>query len=166
MKVKKVTKQVARHTSNTDKKPTLNTGKKPTLNTDKKPTLNTGKNPTLNTGKNPTLNTGKKTVSKPISNVIKLENNTDDFDLKQDDIYFVKSDSCFFCKMMLPEWNKAKTENKNIKIYEIERKYLDKYPKISVYVESYPTLLRYHNNDFFEFNKERTVENLSKFLKI
>ena len=107
-----------------------------------------------------------KPIPKPISNVIKLENNTDDFDLKQDDIYFVKSDSCFFCKMMLPEWNKAKKENKNIKIYEIERKYLDKYPKISVYVESYPTLLRYHNNDFFEFNKERTVENLSKFLKI
>lgn len=142
MKGKKVTKQVARPTSNTSKKPASNTNKKPTSNTSKKP------------------------GSKPISNVIKLENNTGDFELKQDDIYFVKSDSCFFCKLMLPEWNKAKKENKNIKIYEIERKYLDKYPKISVYVESYPTLLRYHNNEFFEFNKERTVENLSRFMKI
>jgi hypothetical protein len=156
MKGKKVTKQVAKPTP----KP------KPTPTSKPRPTPTPKPRPTPTPKPRPTPTPKPKPTPKPISNVIKLEDNIKDFKLEEDAIYFAKSDSCYFCKLMLPAWNKAKQENTNIKIYEIERKYLDKYPSISVYVESYPTLLRYHNNEFFEFNKERTVENLSRFLKI
>ena len=105
-----------------------------------------------------------KKVAKPISNVINLKSNENDFKLENKAIYFAKLDSCYFCNEMKIEWEKAKKNNINIKIYEIDGKYLNRYPDIKPYVPAFPTILRY-NNGFRVFNKERLAENFSSFMK-
>jgi hypothetical protein len=103
-----------------------------------------------------------KEVVKPT--VITLTNNKDDFNLENKAIYFAKLDSCYFCNEMKSEWEKAKKNNINIKIYEIDGNYLNKYPTIQSYVPSFPTILRY-NNGFKVFNRQRTAQNFSNFMR-
>lgn len=123
----------------------------------KKPTSKkTVKKPTL---KKPT----PKKVAKPT--VITLKNNKDDFNLENKAIYFAKLDTCYFCNAMKDEWEKAKQNNLNIKIYEIDGNYLNKYPTIQSYVPAFPTILRYNNDQFKVFNRLRTAQNFSNFMR-
>ena len=66
---------------------------------------------------------------------------------------------------MKTEWEKAKQNNLNIKIYEIDGNYLDKYPDIQSYVPGFPTILRYNNDQFKVFNRLRTAQNFSNFMR-
>ena len=104
-----------------------------------------------------------KQVVKPT--VITLKNNKDDFNLENKAIYFAKLDTCYFCNAMKDEWEKAKQNNLNIKIYEIDGNYLNKYPAIQSYVPAFPTILRYNNDQFKVFNKLRTAQNFSNFMR-
>jgi hypothetical protein len=106
-----------------------------------------------------------KQVVRPTPTVITLKNNKDDFNLENKAIYFAKLDTCYFCNEMKPEWEKAKQNNINIKIYEIDGNYLDKYPDIQSYVPAFPTILRYNNDKFKVFNKLRTMQNFSNFMR-
>ena len=105
-----------------------------------------------------------KNVTKPIPTVIDLKDNKNDFNLENKAIYFAKLDSCYFCNEMKTEWEKAKQQNATIKIYEIDGNYLNKYPVIKPYVQSFPTILRY-NNGFSAFNNARTHQNFSNFMR-
>lgn len=103
--------------------------------------------------------------------VIKLTNNKSDFKLENKAIYFAKLDSCFFCNQMMPEWEKAKQQlsrdnsiNSNIKIYEIDGRYLNNYPLLQKRVVAFPTILRY-NNGFTPFEQQRSAYNFSNFMK-
>jgi len=109
--------------------------------------------------------TPKQVVKKPTPTVITLKNNKDDFNLENKAIYFAKLDTCYFCNEMKTEWEKAKQNNTNIKIYEIDGNYLNKYPTIQSYVPAFPTILRYNNNEFKVFNKLRTAQNFSNFMR-
>lgn len=120
--------------------------------------------------------TSKKVVKKPTSKkatvkkvakptVITLKNNKDDFNLENKAIYFAKLDTCYFCNAMKDEWEKAKQNNLNIKIYEIDGNYLNKYPTIQSYVPAFPTILRYNNDQFKVFNRLRTAQNFSNFMR-
>lgn len=120
--------------------------------------------------------TSKKAVKKPTSKkptpkkvakptVITLKNNKDDFNLENKAIYFAKLDTCYFCNAMKDEWEKAKQNNLNIKIYEIDGNYLNKYPTIQSYVPAFPTILRYNNDQFKVFNRLRTAQNFSNFMR-
>lgn len=120
--------------------------------------------------------TSKKVVKKPTSKkatvkkvakptVITLKNNKDDFNLENKAIYFAKLDTCYFCNAMKDEWEKAKQNNLNIKIYEIDGNYLNKYPDIQSYVPAFPTILRYNNDQFKVFNRLRTAQNFSNFMR-
>ena len=115
--------------------------------------------------------TPKKTVIKPTPKqvveptVITLKNNKADFNLENKAIYFAKLDTCYFCNAMKDEWEKAKQNNLNIKIYEIDGNYLDKYPDIQSYVPAFPTILRYNNDRFKVFNRLRTAQNFSNFMR-
>lgn len=115
--------------------------------------------------------TPKKAVKKPTAKqvvrptVITLKNNKDDFNLENKAIYFAKLDTCYFCNAMKDEWEKAKQNNLNIKIYEIDGNYLDKYPDIQSYVPAFPTILRYNNDRFKVFNRLRTAQNFSNFMR-
>lgn len=104
-----------------------------------------------------------KKVAKPT--VITLKNNKDDFNLENKAIYFAKLDTCYFCNAMKDEWEKAKQNNLNIKIYEIDGNYLNKYPTIQSYVPAFPTILRYNNDQFKVFNRLRTAQNFSNFMR-
>jgi len=113
----------------------------------------------------------KKTVKKPTPTptptptVITLKHNKADFNLENKAIYFAKLDTCYFCNAMKTEWDKAKQNNLNIKIYEIDGNYLDKYPDIKSYVPGFPTILRYNNDRFKVFNRLRTAQNFSNFMR-
>jgi len=111
----------------------------------------------------------KKTVKKPTPTptptVITLKHNKADFNLENKAIYFAKLDTCYFCNAMKTEWEKAKQNNLNIKIYEIDGNYLDKYPDIKSYVPGFPTILRYNNDQFKVFNRLRTAQNFSNFMR-
>lgn len=114
--------------------------------------------------KKPTLKKATpKKVAKPT--VITLKNNKDDFNLENKAIYFAKLDTCYFCNAMKDEWEKAKQNNLNIKIYEIDGNYLNKYPDIQSYVPAFPTILRYNNDQFKVFNRLRTAQNFSNFMR-
>lgn len=108
----------------------------------------------------------KKDISIP--KVIKLGNNKSDFKLENKAIYFAKLDSCYFCNQMMPEWEKAKEllskDNLNIKIYEIDGRYLNNYPLLRQRVNAFPTILRY-NNGFTPFEQQRSAYNFSNFMK-
>ena len=104
-----------------------------------------------------------KKVARPT--VITLKNNKDDFNLENKAIYFAKLDTCYFCNAMKTEWEKAKQDNLNIKIYEIDGNYLNKYPTIQSYVPAFPTILRYNNDQFKVFNRLRTAQNFSNFMR-
>lgn len=97
--------------------------------------------------------------------VITLKNNKDDFNLENKAIYFAKLDTCYFCNAMKYEWEKAKQNNLHIKIYEIDGNYLNKYPDIQSYVPAFPTILRYNNDRFKVFNRLRTAQNFSNFMR-
>lgn len=110
-----------------------------------------------------------KPVVKP--KVIKLTDNKKDFKLENKAIYFAKLDSCYFCNQMMPEWEKAKQQltrdtsiNSNIKIYEIDGRYLNNYPLLQKRVVAFPTILRY-NNGFTPFEQQRSAYNFSNFMK-
>ena len=110
-----------------------------------------------------------KAVVKP--KVIKLTDNKKDFKLENKAIYFAKLDSCYFCNQMMPEWEKAKQQltrdtsiNYNIKIYEIDGRYLNNYPLLQKRVVAFPTILRY-NNGFTPFEQQRSAYNFSNFMK-
>ena len=109
----------------------------------------------------------KKTVKKPTPTptVITLKHNKADFNLENKAIYFAKLDTCHFCNEMKTEWEKAKQNNISIKIYEIDGNYLDKYPDIKSYVPGFPTILRYNNDRFKVFNRLRTAQNFSNFMR-
>ena len=109
----------------------------------------------------------KKTVKKPTPTptVITLKHNKADFNLENKAIYFAKLDTCQFCNEMKTEWEKAKQNNISIKIYEIDGNYLDKYPDIKSYVPGFPTILRYNNDRFKVFNRLRTAQNFSNFMR-
>jgi hypothetical protein len=115
--------------------------------------------------------TPKQAVKKPTPKqvvgptVITLKNNKDDFNLENKAIYFAKLDTCYFCNAMKDEWEKAKQNNLNIKIYEIDGNYLNKYPDIQSYVPAFPTILRYNNDRFKVFNRLRTAQNFSNFMR-
>tara|TARA_B100001778_G_scaffold121677_1_gene99957 strand:- start:839 stop:1252 length:414 start_codon:yes stop_codon:yes gene_type:complete len=103
--------------------------------------------------------------------VIKLTDNKSDFKLENKAIYFAKLDSCYFCNQMMPEWEKAKQQlskdistNSNIKIYEIDGRYLNNYPLLQKRVIAFPTILRY-NNGFTPFEQQRSAYNFSNFMK-
>ena len=97
--------------------------------------------------------------------VITLKQNKADFNLENKAIYFAKLDTCHFCNEMKTEWEKAKQNNISIKIYEIDGNYLDKYPDIKSYVPGFPTILRYNNDQFKVFNRLRTAQNFSNFMR-
>ena len=101
----------------------------------------------------------------PTPTVITLQNNKADFNLENKAIYFAKLDTCHFCNEMKTEWEKAKQNNISIKIYEIDGNYLDKYPDIKSYVPGFPTILRYNNDQFKVFNRLRTAQNFSNFMR-
>ena len=108
----------------------------------------------------------KKAVrSTPTPTVITLKQNKADFNLENKAIYFAKLDTCHFCNEMKTEWEKAKQNNISIKIYEIDGNYLDKYPDIKSYVPGFPTILRYNNDQFKVFNRLRTAQNFSNFMR-
>jgi len=109
----------------------------------------------------------KKTVKKPTPTptVITLKQNKADFNLENKAIYFAKLDTCHFCNEMKTEWEKAKQNNISIKIYEIDGNYLDKYPDIKSYIPGFPTILRYNNDQFKVFNRLRTAQNFSNFMR-
>ena len=108
----------------------------------------------------------KKAVrSTPTPTVITLKQNKADFNLENKAIYFAKLDTCRFCNEMKTEWEKAKQNNISIKIYEIDGNYLDKYPDIKSYVPGFPTILRYNNDQFKVFNRLRTAQNFSNFMR-
>jgi hypothetical protein len=125
--------------------------KKPKKVTPKKPKLKKVITPT------PTLT--------PTPTVITLKHNKADFNLENKAIYFAKLDTCHFCNEMKTEWEKAKQNNISIKIYEIDGNYLDKYPDIKSYVPGFPTILRYNNDQFKVFNRLRTAQNFSNFMR-
>ena len=125
--------------------------KKPKKVTPKKPKLKKVITPT------PTLT--------PTPTVITLKHNKADFNLENKAIYFAKLDTCHFCNEMKKEWEKAKQNNISIKIYEIDGNYLDKYPDIKSYVPGFPTILRYNNDQFKVFNRLRTAQNFSNFMR-
>jgi hypothetical protein len=106
-----------------------------------------------------------KQAVRPTPTVITLKNNKADFNLENKAIYFAKLDTCYFCNAMKDEWEKAKQNNLNIKIYEIDGNYLDKYPDIQSYVPAFPTILRYNNDRFKVFNRLRTAQNFSNFMR-
>jgi hypothetical protein len=135
--------------------------KKPTPKKVAKPTPKKVAKPTPKKVAKPT----PKKVTKPTPTVITLKSNKDDFNLENKARYFAKLDTCYFCNAMKDEWEKAKHNNLNIKIYEIDGNYLDKYPTIQSYVPAFPTILRYNNNQFKVFNKLRTAENFSNFMR-
>lgn len=106
-----------------------------------------------------------------IPKVIKLTDNKRDFKLENKAIYFAKLDSCYFCNQMMPEWERAKQQltrdtsiNSNIKIYEIDGRYLNNYPLLQKRVVAFPTILRY-NNGFTPFEQQRSAYNFSNFMK-
>lgn len=101
----------------------------------------------------------------PTPTVITLQNNKTDFNLENKAIYFAKLDTCRFCNEMKTEWEKAKQNNISIKIYEIDGNYLDKYPDIQSHVPGFPTILRYNNDQFKVFNRLRTAQNFSNFMR-
>jgi hypothetical protein len=101
----------------------------------------------------------------PTPTVITLKHNKADFNLENKAIYFAKLDTCGFCNEMKTEWEKAKQNNISIKIYEIDGNYLDKYPDIKSYVPGFPTILRYNNDQFKVFNRLRTAQNFSNFMR-
>ena len=101
----------------------------------------------------------------PTPTVITLKQNKADFNLENKAIYFAKLDTCHFCNEMKTEWEKAKQNNISIKIYEIDGNYLDKYPDIKSYVPGFPTILRYNNDRFKVFNRLRTAQNFSNFMR-
>jgi len=101
----------------------------------------------------------------PTPTVITLKHNKADFNLENKAIYFAKLDTCHFCNEMKTEWEKAKQNNISIKIYEIDGNYLDKYPDIKSYVPGFPTILRYNNDQFKVFNRLRTAQNFSNFMR-
>tara|TARA_B110000483_G_scaffold42920_1_gene53445 strand:- start:127 stop:588 length:462 start_codon:yes stop_codon:yes gene_type:complete len=101
----------------------------------------------------------------PTPTVITLKQNKADFNLENKAIYFAKLDTCRFCNEMKTEWEKAKQNNISIKIYEIDGNYLDKYPDIKSYVPGFPTILRYNNDQFKVFNRLRTAQNFSNFMR-
>ena len=101
----------------------------------------------------------------PTPTVITLKQNKADFNLENKAIYFAKLDTCHFCNEMKTEWEKAKQNNISIKIYEIDGNYLDKYPDIKSYVPGFPTILRYNNDQFKVFNRLRTAQNFSNFMR-
>jgi hypothetical protein len=101
----------------------------------------------------------------PTPTVITLTHNKADFNLENKAIYFAKLDTCHFCNEMKTEWEKAKQNNISIKIYEIDGNYLDKYPDIKSYVPGFPTILRYNNDQFKVFNRLRTAQNFSNFMR-
>jgi len=106
-----------------------------------------------------------------IPKVIKLTDNKSDFKLENKAIYFAKLDSCYFCNQMMPEWEKAKQQltrdtsiKSNIKIYEIDGRYLNNYPLLQKRVIAFPTILRY-NNGFTPFEQQRSAYNFTNFMK-
>lgn len=112
-----------------------------------------------------TVRSTPKLVVRSTPTVITLKNNKADFNLENKAIYFAKLDTCHFCNEMKTEWEKAKQNNINIKIYEIDGNYLDKYPDIQSYVPAFPTILRYNNDQFKVFNRLRTAQNFSNFMR-
>jgi hypothetical protein len=108
----------------------------------------------------------KPVTTKKVSNLVSINNEKKckDFKIENNAIYIIRSENCFYCRDMRSEWDKATAINKNIKIYEIEAEYLYKIPTLNNIVQSYPTILRYHNG-FQPFTLNRSAENFSTFMR-
>ena len=141
------TKQKVKSKIKPDVKSKIKPDMKSKIKSDVKSKIKTDVKSKIKTDVKSKIKTDVKSKIKP--KVIKLTNNKSDFKLENKAIYFAKLDSCFFCNQMMPEWEKAKQQlsidNLNIKIYEIDGRYLNNCPLLQEHVVAYPTILRYNN---------------------
>ena len=116
----------------------------------------------------------KKTVPKnPVlkKSVLKIENQNDinEFQIKNRAIYLFTMKGCPYCEQMKDEWNLAKKANPNTIIFEVNRDALatENNPIMKkIQIMSFPTIVRYNNDRFENFQGNRISSDFSKFMKI
>ena len=116
----------------------------------------------------------KKTVPKnPFlkKSVLKIENQNDinKFQIKNRAIYLFTMKGCPYCEQMKDEWNLAKKANPNTIIFEVNRDALttQNNPIMKkIQIMSFPTIVRYNNDKFENFQGNRISSDFSKFMRI
>jgi len=149
-------------------KPKVKSVPKPKVKSVPKPKVKSVPKPKVKSVETKKTKVIEKKLDFSLPKVIKITDNKLDFKLENKAIYFAKLDSCYFCNQMMPEWDRAKqqlsSDNSNIKIYEIDGRYLNNYPLLQKQVLAFPTILRY-NNGFTSFEQQRSAYNFSNFMK-
>ena len=115
----------------------------------------------------------KPVQKKPVlkKSVLKIENQNDvnKFQIKNRAIYLFTMNGCPYCEQMENEWNLAKKENPDTIIFEVNRDALateNNSIMKKIQIMSFPTIVRYNNDRFENFQGNRNSLNFSKFMKI
>lgn len=81
----------------------------------------------------------------------------------------VKADYCGYCKNFIPMYKQLSNQFSNLHFLYLDKEYIDNYEvkKAIGEVSQFPTILLFNKDGKFikKFTKERTLDNLSNFIR-